>query len=263
MSMDRKLHNPWPLTPSPGLYIHIPFCKTKCPYCDFYSIADASLVESYLAALDAEAQLYHHQFPAFDTLFLGGGTPSWLREAHLGELMKILRRQFIFAPDSEITLEANPDDITAEKLRLFRDLGLNRLSLGAQSFDEAELRFLGRRHTADQTRAALDLIRAAGFTNLGLDLIYGLPGQTPAAWRRTLETALRFNPEHLSCYQLTLADDTPMGRKAAEGTLVPLDEETQREFFLLTDQFLTQRGYLHYEVANFAREEKIPLPPQP
>jgi putative oxygen-independent coproporphyrinogen III oxidase len=239
-----------------GLYVHIPFCKTKCPYCDFYSVADASLVESYLVALDAEAQLYRAQFPAFDTLFLGGGTPSWLSDAHLADLMNKLRRHFAFAPDSEITLEANPDDITAEKLRRFRDLGINRLSLGCQSFDEAELRFLGRRHTASQTKTAIDLIRAAGFLNIGMDLIYGLPGQTVAAWINSLETALRFNPEHLSCYQLTLAADTPMGKRAAQGDLVPLDEETQREFFLLTDQFLTQSGYLHYEVANFARGEE-------
>jgi putative oxygen-independent coproporphyrinogen III oxidase len=248
--------DPWRLTSSPGLYIHIPFCKSKCPYCDFYSITDDSLIIAYLAALDAEAQFYREQFPAFESLFLGGGTPSWLGEAPLAELMNKLRRQFAFASDSEVTIEANPDDITAEKLRLFLDLGINRLSLGCQSFDEAELRFLGRRHSAGQTEAAIDLIRAAGFINIGMDLIYGLPGQTVADWRRTLETALRFNPEHLSCYQLTLAEDTPMGRKAAQGHLVPLNEEMQREFFLLTDQFLTQRGYLHYEVANFARGEE-------
>jgi putative oxygen-independent coproporphyrinogen III oxidase len=246
--------NPWPLTPSPGLYVHIPFCKTKCPYCDFYSVADSSLVSSYLVALDVEARLYREQFTSFDSLFLGGGTPSWLGEAHLVELMENLRRHFAFAPDSEVTIEANPDDITAEKLRLFRDLGINRLSLGCQSFDEAELRFLGRRHSAGQTKVAIELIRAAGFTNMAMDLIYGLPGQTVAAWHHTLETALRFNPEHLSCYQLTLADDTHMGRKAAAGKLVPLDDEAQREFFLFTDQFLTQQGYLHYEVANFAQE---------
>ncbi|MGB8991947.1 MAG: radical SAM family heme chaperone HemW [Desulfobaccales bacterium] len=237
----------------PGLYIHIPFCKTKCPYCDFYSITDGSLISAFLAALDQEAPLYREQFPAFDSLYLGGGTPSWLGEAHLAELMKNLRRRFDFAPDTEFTLEANPDDLTAEKLRLFWDLGVNRLSLGAQSFDEAELRFLGRRHTARQTVAALELIRAAGFANLGLDLIYGLPGQTLDAWLHTLKTALSFAPEHLSCYQLTLADDTPMGRRAAAGEVRPLDEEAQRQFFLLTARFLKERGYIHYEVANFAR----------
>jgi putative oxygen-independent coproporphyrinogen III oxidase len=239
----------------PGLYVHIPFCQTKCPYCDFYSIADDSLVESYLTALDAEARLYRGRFPVFDSLFLGGGTPSWLTNAQLEQLMKNLRRHFVFAPDTEFTIEGNPDDMSADKLALYRDLGINRLSLGVQSFDEAELRFLQRRHTATQTVAAIGLIRAAGFSNLGLDLMYGLPGQSLDAWTNTLETALRFNPEHLSCYQLTLAPETPMGRRFAAGSLIPLDEETQREFFLRTADFLTARGYLHYEVSNFAREE--------
>ena len=149
-------------------------------------------------------------------------------------------------------------------MRLFRDLGINRLSLGVQSFDEAELRFLGRRHTARQTVAAIDLIRAAGFTNLGLDLMYGLPGQSLDAWLKTLEKALSFAPEHLSCYQLTItAGETPAPRDARHGRRWPgvargeislPDEETQREFFLLTANFLTARGYLHYEVANFARQ---------
>jgi putative oxygen-independent coproporphyrinogen III oxidase len=239
-----------------GLYVHIPFCRSKCPYCDFYSVSDDSLIPGYLAALDTEARLYREQFPAFDTLYLGGGTPSWLGDAHLAQLMKNLRRHFAFAPNSEITIEANPDDITADKLALFRDLGINRLSLGVQSFDEAELRLLGRRHTAARTRRALGFIRAAGFANLGLDLIYGLPGQTLDAWLKTLETALSFAPEHLSCYQLTLTDDTPMGRMAAAGQVRLPNEETQREFFLRSARLLEERGYLHYEVANFAREEK-------
>jgi putative oxygen-independent coproporphyrinogen III oxidase len=266
---------------APGLYVHIPFCRTKCPYCDFYSITAPDLIPAYLSALNQEAKIYHVQMPShggtgvspvqapakacdyqtmalppFDTLYLGGGTPSWLGEAHLVELMTILRRHFTFAPDTEITLEANPDDISEEKLRQWRDLGLNRLSLGVQSSDEAELRFLKRRHTAAQTVQALDLIRAAGFTNLGLDLIYGLPGQRLDAWLHTLTTALSVAPEHLSCYQLTLAPDTPMGRMVAAGRLTLPDEETQRQFFLRTAHVLTAHGYLHYEVANFARTEK-------
>jgi oxygen-independent coproporphyrinogen-3 oxidase len=248
MSMDHPT--------SSGLYVHIPFCKSKCPYCDFSSVTDPSLIPSFLAALDAEARLYRHQFPNFDSLFLGGGTPSLLTRAQLHQLMKNLRRHFTFATDTEFTLEANPDDLTAHKLTLFQDLGINRLSLGVQSFDEAELRFLKRRHTARRTRQALELIRAAGFHNLGLDLIYGLPGQSLDAWTNTLKTALSFAPEHLSCYQLTLSPETPMGRLAAAGQLNPPDEETQRQFFLLTANFLTTQGYLHYEVANFAREEK-------
>jgi len=219
-------------------------------------------MEAFLSALDTEARLYRDQFPAFDSLFLGGGTPSWLGEAYLAELMKNLRRHFVFAPESEITIEANPDDITPDKLAFCRDMGINRLSLGVQSFDEAELCFLERRHTARQTEQALSLSRAAGFTNLGLDLMYGLPGQTLDAWLKTLEQALSFAPEHLSCYQLTImagetpALRTPMARRVARGEISLPDEETQREFFLLTANFLTARGYLHYEVANFAREEK-------
>ncbi len=143
--------------------------------------------------------------PPFDSLYLGGGTPSLLDAEQLTTLINNLRRHFDFAPDTEFTLEANPDDITTEKLQIFRDLGINRLSLGVQSFDEAELVFLQRRHTARQTRRAIELIRAAGFDNLGLDLMYGLPGQSIDTWLQTLETALSFAPEHLSCYQLTIA----------------------------------------------------------
>ncbi len=246
---------PWPLAPLPGLYVHIPFCQSKCPYCDFYSLTDLDLIPAYLTALDQEASLYQEQFPAFDSLFLGGGTPSLLSGVQLDRLMTTLRRHFHLAPDAEITLEANPDDITRDKLARFLDLGINRLSLGVQSCHEAELRFLGRRHTARQTLAALELIRAAGFANLGLDLMYGLPGQRQEDWVGTLETALQFAPEHLSCYQLTISSGTPLGQLAAGGRLAPLDEEAERAFFFLTSQFLTERGYLHYEIANFAREE--------
>jgi putative oxygen-independent coproporphyrinogen III oxidase len=248
-------HDLFSLTSLAGLYIHVPFCPAKCSYCDFYSITSSDLIAAYLKALAQEARLYGDQFPPFDSLYLGGGTPSWLGKADLAELLKNLRRRFAFAPDTEFTLEANPDDVSPEKLRLWQDLGFNRLSLGLQSFNDDELRLLGRRHTAAQTIAALELIRAAGFNNLGLDLIYGLPGQTLPAWLQTLETALSFAPEHLSCYQLTLAGDTPLGRRAAAGEVRLPDEETQRQFFLRTSQFLTHRGYLHYEVANFALGE--------
>ena len=238
---------------TPGLYVHVPFCRGKCLYCDFYSIADISQVLDYLEALAQEARLYQGRFPAFDTLYLGGGTPSLLSGPQLAALMDCLRRHFTFAPDTEVTLEANPDDLTLEKLRLFLDLGVNRLSLGVQSFDDAELRFLGRRHTARQALQTIVWARAAGFNNLGVDLIYALPGQTEAAWRKNLEKVLKFQPEHLSCYQLTLSPETPLGQRQARGEFAPPAEEAQRRLFLLTSQFLEARGYLHYEVANFAR----------
>jgi len=247
--------NPCPLPLAPGLYIHVPFCLRKCRYCDFFSTTDLSLVSDWLLALEGEMQFYKGRFGTFDTIYLGGGTPTLLDGEQLTVLVECLRWHFQFAPETEVTLEANPDDITAKKLRIYRDLGVNRLSLGVQSFDEAELRFLGRRHTARQTEAAIALIRAAGFANLGLDLIYGLPGQTEAAWLQTLKNAVGFRPEHLSCYQLTLAPGTPLGEKQARGEIKPLGEEGEASLFLATSRFLEEQGYLHYEIANFARGE--------
>ncbi len=255
-SPDCLTPDPRPQAPLPGLYVHVPFCKTKCPYCDFYSIASPDLIPTYLEALEREAGLYKDGFTSFDSLYLGGGTPSLLAGAQITHLITTLRRHFSFASETEFTLETNPDDINREKLRLWRDQGVNRLSLGAQSFNEAELAFLKRRHTAAQTLAALALIRAAGFENLGLDLIYGLPGPSPDAWLSTLEQALACAPEHLSCYQLTLASGTPLSRRAARGQVALPDEEAQRTLFLLTCEFLEERGYLQYEVANFARGEE-------
>ncbi len=243
--------DPWPLPP--GLYVHIPFCLRKCAYCDFFSITDLSLVSTWLAALKKEAAVYQNRFGFFDTLCLGGGTPSLLEAEQLSCLFDILRRHFAFSPDSEVTLEANPDDLTPDKLGLYRDLGINRLSLGVQSFNDQELAFLGRRHTARQTVEALDAARAAGFANLSLDLIYGLPGQSLEDWRKTLEQALAFHPEHLSCYQLTYEPGTPLGRKKARGEVAAATEEEEREFFLFTSRFLERRGYLHYEISNFAQ----------
>jgi len=244
-----------------GLYIHVPFCQSKCPYCDFYSITSSDLIPAYLEALEREALIYRGSFASFDSLYLGGGTPSLLDAAPLTILINNLRRHFTFSTGTEFTLEANPDDITREKLHLWRDLGVNRLSLGVQSFDESDLVFLQRRHTAQQTLSALKMIRAAGFDNLGLDLMYGLPGQTLKGWTTTMATALRFAPEHLSCYQLTISAGetpdlpTPFARRLAQGELTLPDDEAQRDFFLLTRRFLEDRGYIQYEISNFARAE--------
>ena len=164
--------------PLSGLYIHIPFCKTKCPYCDFYSETSTSLIPEWLQAVKKEALLYRDQFSSFDTLYLGGGTPTVLDEAELTSLIEYLFKTFCFAPDAEITIEANPNDITREKLSVLRALGVNRVSLGVQSFDEQDVAFLRRRHTVEEAAAALALIRASGFTSTGIDLIYGIPGQT-------------------------------------------------------------------------------------
>jgi oxygen-independent coproporphyrinogen-3 oxidase len=236
-----------------GLYVHVPFCLRKCPYCDFASGTELALVADWLRAIKREMGFYGDFAPRFDSLYLGGGTPSLLAADELASLVEALEDHFAFSPDTEITLEVNPDDVTPQSLQHYRELGINRLSLGVQSFDDRELAFLGRRHDSSRSRRALAWAREAGFANLGLDLIYGLPGQIVEQWRRSLETALGFGPEHLSCYQLTIEAGTPLARRQAEGQFQRLSEEAEREFFLFTSRFLEEAGYLHYEISNFAR----------
>jgi oxygen-independent coproporphyrinogen-3 oxidase len=240
----------------PGLYVHVPFCKTKCPYCDFYSVTSLSSIPDWLEAMRREMLLYRDRFPRFDSLFLGGGTPSLLPDQALADLNHSLRSCFSFSSDTELTVEVNPDDIHPSKLAALRDLGVNRISLGVQSFDDRELRLLKRRHTADQAVKAIDNVKVAAFAKVGLDLMYGLPGQTEAAWLKTMEQATSFNPEHISCYQLTVEERTPFGILKAKGEMKPLDEETGSAFFILTSAFLEERGYIHYEISNFARGEE-------
>jgi oxygen-independent coproporphyrinogen III oxidase len=240
-------------TPTSGLYVHVPFCKTKCPYCDFYSITDTAFVDRWLDALEREIEGYGGLFSRFDSIYFGGGTPSLLNEPALDRLMKILRGHWPRFPGEEVTLEANPDDITRAKLLHYRSLGINRLSLGVQSFDDGELAFLKRRHTADGARKAIELVRSCGFDNFGIDLMYGLKGQTREKWLRTLGQALEYDPPHLSCYQLTIESRTPFGLLKERGGLRTLRETTERRFFLDTSRFLTDRGFIHYEISNFAR----------
>jgi len=240
----------------PGLYVHVPFCKTKCPYCDFYSVTSLSSIQDWLEAIKREMLLYRDRFSRFDSLYLGGGTPSLLPDHDLAELHHHLLRCFSFSSDTEFTVEVNPDDIHSSKLVALRDLGVNRISMGVQSFDDQDLRFLKRRHTADQAVKAIDGLIGAAFAKVGLDLMYGLPGQTESSWLKTLEQATSFNPEHISCYQLTAEERTPFGMLRARGEIKLPDEETGSTFFILTSAFLEEKGYLHYEISNFARGEE-------
>ncbi len=241
-----------------GLYVHVPFCRQKCRYCDFYSIPytslkpSTSLVTEWLHALDQEAMLYKDRFAFFDTLYLGGGTPTLLATDEPARLVEILQRHFAFCPDAEISLEANPNDVTLEKLHLFRELGFNRISLGVQSMDDRELAFLGRTHSARQAARAMERIRASGFPGFGVDLIYGLPRQTEAEWRRTLQETLAFSPNHISCYQLTVSRGTPLWEMQEAGLFEPPDEEQERALFLTASEVLEGQGFVHYEVSNFA-----------
>jgi oxygen-independent coproporphyrinogen-3 oxidase len=241
----------------PGLYLHVPFCKTKCPYCDFYSITSGTPVRRWLESLAREAAFHRGLFGTFDTLYIGGGTPSLLRESETGRLFDILTAAFDFSAGSETTIEANPDDVTSGSLANWRELGINRVSLGVQSFDDGALRFLRRRHDAERARAALALLREAGFSNIGVDLIYGFEGQSLETWRRTLDRALEYRPEHLSCYQMTIERSTEFGAMLEAGSLAAIDEETQRAFFMETSAILLDRGYVHYEISNFARGEDL------
>lgn len=238
-----------------GLYIHIPFCRSKCDYCDFYSVAGRDdRMDGYLKALSAHiaetAPLVRDH--VVDTIYFGGGTPSYFGEKRLGELLKLLRKKFRVRPDAEITLEANPDSVDLKLLNALRRAGVNRLSLGMQSADDGELAALHRPHTFQQVKDAVAAARKAKLKNLSLDLIFGLPGQTMEKWQSTLEEAIALEPEHLSCYALTLEGDTPLARRVAAGERVP-DDDAQADLYLWTVERLDRAGYHQYEISNFAK----------
>ena len=237
----------------PGLYIHIPFCLSKCPYCDFYSLTSVSAVPDFLDALSKEMEMYRNRFNPIDTVYIGGGTPSLLSPQQLEDILISVKKKFDLISTPEITIETNPADLSRSFLELMREIGINRINIGVQSFDEKVLDFLGRRHSIKQAISAVATSRKAGFRNLGLDLIYGVPGQDVESWLNTLKHAVVFSPEHISCYQLTLEAKTPLGIKYRAGEFPIPGEELQYEFFMKTSEFLEEAGYIHYEVSNFAR----------
>ena len=238
-----------------GLYIHIPFCKQKCVYCDFYSLAgNESRMDDYTDALCAHLT-ETAPFAAghtVDTVYFGGGTPSYLGERRLVKILKTVQKKYHVAKDAEITLEANPDSAGDWKyLKALRKAGVNRVSLGMQSACDEELREIGRVHTMEQVRAAVEAARKAKIDNLSLDLIYGLPGQTMEQWENTLSDAVGLQPEHLSCYGLKLEEGTPLYSRREELTFP--NEEQQADMYLYTVEFLKQCGYEQYEISNFAK----------
>ena len=244
------------MTTLPGLYIHVPFCIRKCAYCAFYSVTDLTLIPDFLAALRREMGLNKDVHREFDTVYIGGGTPSVLAASDLERLIGDIRTTFAITPDAEITIEANPGDITAGLLATLRSAGVNRLNIGCQSFDDDTLAFLGRRHQARESVKAIRIARDAGFDNLGIDLIYGLPrppGEAFAIWLATLRTTLSFHPEHLSCYQLTVETDTPLADLCAKKEIALPDDDLQAQYFFRTSEILEEAGYRQYEVSNFAR----------
>jgi oxygen-independent coproporphyrinogen-3 oxidase len=241
----------------PGLYIHVPFCETKCGYCDFYSVTSVCDIPEYIKAILEEISLYARDFSNFDTIYFGGGTPSLLRSADWSEILVHARNTFTIAADAEITAEVNPADAHPHFLTSLRQMGVNRLNLGVQSFDADMLRFLGRRHTHKQAVQSIEGARAAGFENIGIDLIYGVPDRSLFSWKDALSRALSFEPEHLSCYQLSLEGGTPLGCRHQRGEFALPDEDEQLDYFMMTSDILEDAGYLHYEVSNFARADRF------
>ena len=238
-----------------GLYLHIPFCKSKCTYCDFYSLPHSEeKMDAYTAALirHLEEVAPRCARQTVDTVYFGGGTPSYLGEKRLTQLLKTVKKRYHVAPDAEITLEANPDSAGDWKtLRVLRKAGFNRISLGVQAADDAMLRRIGRVHTWDQVLSAVAAARMAKLENLSLDLIYGLPGQTLAAWQETLTAAAALEPKHISCYGLKVEPGTPLWQQR-QGAALP-DDDAQADMYLWTVDYLAKQGYAQYEISNFAR----------
>lgn len=233
-----------------GLYIHIPFCRSRCPYCDFaFVVRKSHLAARYARAVVREFHARLPESPEFDTLYFGGGTPSAVPVETLGHILNAVRTEV--ASDAEVTAEANPGD--QERFGALRDLGINRLSLGVQAFEDRALKALGRFHTADDAISAFDAARSAGFDNVGIDLIFGAPGQSLAEWCAILERAIALGPEHISVYGLTIEPSTNFGRRFEKGRLFLPSESAQAEMYECTIDRLECAGFEHYEISNFAR----------
>lgn len=241
------------MMPMPSVYVHVPFCVKKCDYCAFYSVPlQKSKVKAYLDSLRVEIDLRQTDASKdVSTLFIGGGTPTALDEEELNVFLELLKQGFEFEDSAEQTIEGNPGTLTPAKLTLLRKHEINRISLGAQSFKDSLLRQIGRIHTAQEIREGVRLVREAGFNNLNLDLMFGLPGQTIADWQKTLEEALRLKPEHLSVYGLMLEEDTPLALNRERIDNLP-DDDAQAEMYDLVKEALGKEGYRHYETSNFS-----------
>lgn len=239
-----------------GIYVHVPFCLTRCGYCAFNAYAGLDHLRApYLRAVLAEADLWAGAWAdvQMSSIFLGGGTPTRLAPGAIGSIVDRLRERFDVRPGAEITCEANPDTVDERSLAGLLAGGVNRLSMGAQSFDTVVLAALERAHRPGSVRAAVRAARGAGFENVSLDLIYGANGETPASWRRTLEEALALEPDHVSCYALTIERGTPLGRAVAAGAAPSPDPDRQAERYDAACEVLAEAGFRHYEISNWAR----------
>lgn len=241
-----------------GLYLHIPFCVRKCNYCDFMSFGDVTPKDqgAYFEALRKELQLHAKVYGntyIVDSIFLGGGTPSLPEESLISELIAAVYDSFSISDAAEVTIESNPGTLTKRKLNAYLASGINRLSMGVQSFDDRLLTYIGRIHTAGDALNNYELARSCGFWNINLDLMFAIPGQTMDIWRHTLDQTFRLEPEHISFYGLQLEEGTPFFKMLKEGDLKAADDDTDRDMYHYAVKVLAQNGYNHYEISNAAK----------
>ncbi len=237
-----------------GIYIHIPFCRRACHYCNFHFSTSGKQMDAMIQAICKEAELRHEYInESIGTIYFGGGTPSLLTIYDLRFTIDCLKNLFVMDKDAEITLEANPDDITKEKLNEWRTNGINRLSIGVQSFFQEDLEWMNRVHNAQQALESTQLARQAGFYNITIDLIYGTPSLTDDKWKQNVETALSLNIPHLSCYALTVEPKTALEKMIALKKIENINPDKQSHQFELLMQLMEEAGYEHYEISNFAR----------
>ncbi len=239
-----------------GVYIHVPFCKSKCFYCDFnsYACAESSIPE-YFSAVKKEMGLYTDSLKELEigTVFIGGGTPSYVAPEYLNETLNLLRTYGHIQAEAEISIETNPGTLSYDKLAAYRDMGINRLSIGLQAWQEPILKSIGRIHSRGEFLENYRQARKAGFENINVDLIFGLPGQTLAQWEETIHQVLSLQPEHISCYSLKVEEGTLFGERLEAGELKMIEDELDREMYYLAVEKLKKAGLKHYEISNFAR----------
>ena len=244
-----------------GVYVHIPFCRQRCAYCDFYSEAGRdNLIPAFLDAVHREIRIRTKNLTAsertVDTVYFGGGTPTLLGPKGIKFLLAEIWNAFDVADDAELTIETNPATVTRDDLTALVDMGVNRISIGCQSFDDTELKLLGRIHTAKEAEHIVHSARKAGFADIGLDLIFGLPGQNMNTWKKSLDCATALEPTHVSTYALTWSDATPLGQQINAGRLPSPEEDTLCDMLLTAAARLAEQGFEHYEVSNFAQPDR-------
>ncbi len=239
-----------------GIYIHIPFCRQACRYCDFYFTISTHYQDQFTESLvkEFEMRAADPQESRMETLYLGGGTPSLLSGENLRKIMKKVRSSYRFSEDAEITIECNPDDLDNSQLQLFRELGFNRISIGIQSFREEDLSLMRRSHNARQSVRAVEDAASAGFDNITVDLIYGIPGQSPVQWKENILKALELPVNHISAYHLTFEPGTVFDHWRKKGRIAPVAEDESVQMYRLLREELTGAGFSHYEISNFAKQ---------